>query len=146
MESEVVQGISISRSVVPNSLQPHGLPPTRLLCLWDFPGKNAGVGCHFLLQGSSRPRDRTRVSCTASRFFTYWATRKPTWPYWIIFARLTSPQGYNFFKSNFILEQFTFNKNCQDHTEFPSTQISNFLLLLISYCHMVRLLQLKSQY
>ena len=25
--------------------------PTRLLCLWDFPGKNTGVGCHFLLQG-----------------------------------------------------------------------------------------------
>ena len=23
----------------------------RLLCLWDFPGKNTGVGCHFLLQG-----------------------------------------------------------------------------------------------
>ena len=25
--------------------------PVRLLCLWDFPGKNAGVGCHFLHQG-----------------------------------------------------------------------------------------------
>ena len=25
--------------------------PTRLLCPWDFPGKNTGVGCHFLLQG-----------------------------------------------------------------------------------------------
>ena len=24
--------------------------PTRLLCPWDFPGKNTGVGCHFLLQ------------------------------------------------------------------------------------------------
>ena len=24
---------------------------TRLLCLWDFPGKSTGVGCHFLLQG-----------------------------------------------------------------------------------------------
>ena len=24
--------------------------PTRLLCPWDFPGKKAGVGCHFLLQ------------------------------------------------------------------------------------------------
>ena len=24
---------------------------TRLLCSWDFPGKNTGVGCHFLLQG-----------------------------------------------------------------------------------------------
>ena len=23
--------------------------PARLLCLWDFPGKNLGVGCHFLL-------------------------------------------------------------------------------------------------
>ena len=32
-------------------LQPHGLWPTRLLCPWDFPGKNTGVGCHFLLQG-----------------------------------------------------------------------------------------------
>ena len=25
--------------------------PTRLLCPWDLPGKNTGVGCHFLLQG-----------------------------------------------------------------------------------------------
>ena len=25
---------------------------TRLLCPWDFPGKNPGVGCHFLLQGN----------------------------------------------------------------------------------------------
>ena len=23
----------------------------RLLCPWDFPGKNTGVGCHFLLHG-----------------------------------------------------------------------------------------------
>ena len=28
-----------------------GLQPSRLLCPWDFPGKNTGVGCHFLLQG-----------------------------------------------------------------------------------------------
>ena len=34
-----------------NSLQPHGPWPTRLLCPWDSPGKNTGVGCHFLLQG-----------------------------------------------------------------------------------------------
>ena len=33
-----------------NSLQPHGLQPTSLLRPWDFPGKNTGVGCHFLLQ------------------------------------------------------------------------------------------------
>ena len=40
-----------SRSVVSDSLQPHGLWLTRLLCPWDFPGKNTGAGCHFLLQG-----------------------------------------------------------------------------------------------
>ena len=34
-----------------NSLGPHVLYPTRLLSLWDFPGKNTGAGCHFLLQG-----------------------------------------------------------------------------------------------
>ena len=38
-------------SVVSDSLRPHGLYPTRLLCPWDSPGKNTGVGCHFLLQG-----------------------------------------------------------------------------------------------
>ena len=32
-------------------LQHHGLQPARLLCPWDFPGKNTRVHCHFLLQG-----------------------------------------------------------------------------------------------
>ena len=31
-------------------VQPHRQQPTRLLRPWDFPGKNARVGCHFLLQ------------------------------------------------------------------------------------------------
>ena len=43
--------VCISCSVMPNSLQPHGLQPTRLLYPWDFPGKDTGVGCHFLPQG-----------------------------------------------------------------------------------------------
>ena len=34
----------------PTLLQPHGLQPARLLCPWDFLGKNIGVGCPFLLQ------------------------------------------------------------------------------------------------
>ena len=33
-----------------NSVQPHRRQPTRLPHPWDSPGKNAGVGCHFLLQ------------------------------------------------------------------------------------------------
>ena len=38
-----------SRSVVSDSLRPHGLQPTRLLRPWDFPGKSTGVGCHCLV-------------------------------------------------------------------------------------------------
>ena len=32
------------------TLRLHRRQPTRLLCPWESPGKNAGVGCHFLLQ------------------------------------------------------------------------------------------------
>ena len=39
-----------SHSVMSDSLRPHGLQPTRILCPWDFPGKSTGVGCHCLLQ------------------------------------------------------------------------------------------------
>ena len=37
-------------SVVSDSVQPHRRLPTRLHHPWDSPGKNTGVGCHFLLQ------------------------------------------------------------------------------------------------
>ena len=53
--------VCVSRSVGSNPLwtmdwsppgsSVHGLEPTRLLCPRDFPGKNTGVGCHFVLQG-----------------------------------------------------------------------------------------------
>ena len=33
-----------------DSVRPHRRPPTRHFCPWDSPGKNTGVGCHFLLQ------------------------------------------------------------------------------------------------
>ena len=33
-----------------NSVRPHKQWPTRLPRPWDSPGKNTGVGCHFLLQ------------------------------------------------------------------------------------------------
>ena len=48
--------------------------PSRFLCLWNFPGKNTGVSCHSLLQGSSWPRDRTHVSCIS------WTGRQIPYP------------------------------------------------------------------
>ena len=40
----------------------------------EFPGKNTGVGCHFLLRGSSWIRDQTHVSCNGTQILYLWAT------------------------------------------------------------------------
>ena len=45
----------------------------RLLCPWDFPGKNTGICCHFLLQGfflTQGSNQCLHVSCIKGRFFT----------------------------------------------------------------------------
>ena len=44
----LVYGKNVSHAVVSNSLWPHGLYRSRLLCPWDFPGKNTWVGFHAL--------------------------------------------------------------------------------------------------
>ena len=67
---------SESHTVVPNPLWPHGL-----YSLWNSPGRNTGMGSCSFSRGSSRPRDRTQVSCTAGGFFTRWATREAQ-EYW----------------------------------------------------------------
>ena len=41
------------------TLRLHRVELTRLLCPWDFPGKDPGVGCHLLLQGIFLTWDRT---------------------------------------------------------------------------------------
>ena len=43
-----IQACVFSHSGVSDSLWPHRWQPTGLLCPWNFPGKNTGVGCHFL--------------------------------------------------------------------------------------------------
>ena len=41
---------SVSHSVMCDSLHLHDVAHQAPPCSWDFPGKNIGVGCHFLLQ------------------------------------------------------------------------------------------------
>ena len=55
-----------------------------LLCPCNFSGKNIGVGCHFLLQGSSQVRDRTHIS---------WIRR------WILYLAWLFPFLHFFFTS-----------------------------------------------
>ena len=52
--------------------------PSDSFCQWNFPGKNNGVDCYFLLLGYSQPRDRIFVSCIARRFFTNEPPAKPS--------------------------------------------------------------------
>ena len=66
---------SVSRSVVSDSLPPHGLWPTWHLCLWDSPGKNTGVGCCTLLQGIFPTLGSNPGFLHCSRFFTIWVIR-----------------------------------------------------------------------
>ena len=62
-------------------LWPHGLYPARLLCPWDSPGKNTGVGSHSLLQGIFLTQgSNPGLSFIASGFFTVWATREAPHP------------------------------------------------------------------
>ena len=64
-----------------DSLWPVDCSPDRLLCPWDSPGKNTGVGCHVLLQviSSSWPKDRAHISyisCISRWILYHWDTRE----------------------------------------------------------------------
>ena len=128
----------LSRSVVSDSLQPHGLYSP-----WNSPGQNTGVGSLSLLQGifptqglnpdlkhcrqilyqlshqgsprilewvaypfirSSRPRNWTRVSCIAGRFFTNWAIREAKAVPKLVYGRdslfLTNPQRFIYYNGS----------------------------------------------
>ena len=78
-----------------NSLWPRGLQPTRLLCSWDSPGKNTGVGCHFLLQGifPTQGSNPSLLHCQADFFFNHWTT----WEALIVCQLCLNKGVFNFF-------------------------------------------------
>ena len=55
------------------TLRPHGLQPARLLCPWDFSGRNTGVGCVSCSRGSSRSRNWT-MSPALQALLYHWTT------------------------------------------------------------------------
>ena len=50
-ERMAIIGVSAVCLVMSDSMWSLGLEPARLLCPWNFPGKNTAVDCHFLFQG-----------------------------------------------------------------------------------------------
>ena len=68
-----------SHSVVSDPFLSHGL--NRLLCPWDSPGKNTGLGSHFLLQGQlPEPGIEPMSPALVGRFFTTQPPESPIIP------------------------------------------------------------------
>ena len=99
-----------------------------------FLGKSTGEGCHFLLRGTSQPRDRTQVSHIVDRHFTVWATRE-------VHQRIV--QVINFFSSHF-LSSWVYMKsfiswllqelsNCNPHFFFVYSNTCDFSNLEYRY-------------
>ena len=62
-----------------DSLRPHEPQPARLLCPWDFPVENTGVGSYFLLQGMHpNPEIKPTSPALAGRLFTSEPPEKPS--------------------------------------------------------------------
>ena len=110
IRTPVVDPLLFSHSVLFNSLWPHGLWPTRLFCPWDFPGKNAGVGCHCLLQGIflKQGLNSGLLHWQVDFFFCHWAlreahrpTQNPTWFHFEILNELHQWRGLFQIKSHF---------------------------------------------
>ena len=95
-------------------MQPHGLYPARLLCLCDFPSKNTGVGCHFLLQEIPLTQGSNLHLLYCSQIFNCWATKEyyiwhnVTWDKLI---KSLTPRWSNLYISITILQEE--NKNNQ---------------------------------
>ena len=91
-----------SRSVVSKSSRPHGLQPTRLLRLWDFPGRN-GVGCHCLL----RYLHYMEVVFSSSDHFVSTAICNVTvWMSWNLIVPYYQNVAFRFFLSVYTLKQW----------------------------------------
>ena len=67
MEKMIQTVMLLIASVVSDSVRPHRQQPTRLLCPWDSPGKNTGIGCHFLFQ-SMKVKSESEVAQSCPTF------------------------------------------------------------------------------
>ena len=119
-----------------NSVRPHRRQPTRLPCPWDSPGKNTGVGCHFLLQCMKvKVKWISRVRLLA----TPWTAAHQALPsmgfswqeYW---SGLPLPSLGLFTNSLCVLD--TNSLSVVEKTSFSKSQLaSSFSLLSFLCCH-----------
>ena len=105
-------------SVMSNSLWPHGLQSTRLLCPWNFPGKNTRVGCVFLLLLGiflTQESNPCLFPVLTGRFFTTELSGEPKKP-------LCSPKIMKNFKVQFYL----LDTSDSEKSEWPDCMRNNW--------------------
>ena len=80
LDREEAPSVSVSPSVVPDSLRPHGLQPTSFLCPWDFPGKDTGVGgLPFPSPGGSSSKALPKAKLVPQKGHSHFDGLLPIW-------------------------------------------------------------------
>ena len=105
-------------SVVPNSLWPHGPGPARLLSPWNFPGKNTGVDCHFLLNANTlhdlSPKwKQHRKAANKNNILSLVLHSTLECSGWIVFSRLYQYQLKEYFQ-HYIQYSFYPTQKCSE--------------------------------
>ena len=122
--------ICFCRSAESDSFQPHGLQLVRLLCPWDFPGENTGVGCHFLLQGIF-PTQGLNPHLLHGKWILYHRATKDWWYYWLVLVAFektsrTVMQGL-FNNTNYVLSSQT--EDCIWYYKCPQFFSSMYIIV-----------------
>ena len=124
-----------------NSVRPHRRQPTRIPRPWDSPGKNTGVGCHFLLQcvkvksesevaqSCLTPSDPLDCSLPGPSVHGIFQARVLEWGA-IAFSRCSHTYGFSGIHSAHLDLQFGLLQHSQVQTELVPFPPLHFRLLL----------------
>jgi len=143
---------------VSNSVWPHRRQPTRLPRPWDSPGKNTGVGCHFLLQCMKVKRESevaqlcpTLLYHKSAQSFTYSFSlpfcQTPD-NHWFLFYFILSHLIFNIILVFTLLEHFRFPAKLRgsyrdfSQAHYPSTCIASCIINIPT--RVIHLLQLTN--
>ena len=118
---------SVSYSVMSNSLQPHGLQPTRLLRPWNAPGKNTYAQSHFKITNLSLSYSCFQFYPTANnKISSHFVSKEENKP---LAIRLFLAKSY---KQNYICN---FHISPQKHSSFEYVKCScSFIKFSKNYC------------
>ena len=105
-----------------DSVQPHRRQPMTLPRPWDSPGKNTGVGCHFLLQ-CMKVKSESEVAQTCPTLSDSMDYIQPTRPsvHGIFWARVLEWGAIAYFKF-YLLVSKSYNQLRQNKKDFSKSQ------------------------